>query len=95
MKITTFFRLLFSFILIGLFGCEIEQINPSDLESVEPETEMQAKTPELNYITHKAIPDIMEEIKGRTLEGEVMQTLGKLSYNNVDIDLDEIMEVVS
>lgn len=95
MKNITLFRFLFSFILIGLFSCEQEPVNQIEIDSVEPINEVQVMAPELSYVKDIAIPDIMEKIHTRTLDGESKQTAGKISYNNVDIDLEEIMQVVA
>ncbi len=60
----------------------------------ETVTEVQKPAALLSYVQEASIPDIMKEIKGRAVEGEAKSTMGKISYNNVDIDLTSIMRVV-
>lgn len=91
------FRLLFSLLFIVIFGCTEKEILEPEIEEFQV-TEQQEVVKENDRVTtldHKEIPEVMEGLISKLGKTGKSILNGKLSHNNVDIDLREIKEVVN
>ena len=91
------FRLLFSLLFIVIFGCTEKEILEPEIEEfqVTEQQEVVKVNDRVTTLDHKEIPEVMEGLLSKL--GKTGKTIlnGKLSHNNVDIDLREIKEVVN
>lgn len=89
--------LFFSLLFIVIFGCTEKEILEPEVEELQviEQQEVVKVNDRVTTLDHKEIPEVMDGLLSKL--GKTGKTIlnGKLSHNNVDIDLREIKAVVN
>ncbi len=87
----------FLFLTFAAFitSCVDEEIFTPTGDGLEEVISIDYDTPVINHVTGQEIPKIVEELSSQLGILEINKQIGKISFNKVNIDLRQIMEVIS